>query len=291
MKNMKFPALFVAAALYVCPVWALAADQNRGASDSGASASSSARDSAGSAASSARDTAAGAANDASAQAASARQGATAGAQGQLTEDQAFVRGAASGGMMEVQAGKLALQKAQKPEIKEFAQKLIDDHTKANQRLMQIAQSKQIQIPREMKAGDRGELQDLQELSGEQFENAFVINQLGDHVKMVAKFQKCAQKLQDPELKAFAQEQLAGLQQHLQHAQQLAGWDAAQTAGARIQGSSDASSSQQQPGATPAAGERNTSGARSGSSTGTDRTGVTGSDATKRNNSSDTGTSK
>jgi len=248
MKNVKIPALFVAAALYAVPVFA----QQR---DTGARA--------------------GEANDtARAQTASERQGAAGaqGQQGQMSEDQAFVRGAASGGMFEVQAAKLALQKAQRPEVKEFAQKIIDDHTKANQRLMQIAQSKQIQVPREMKAADRGELQDLGELNGQQFEDAFVIGQTGDHVKMILKFKNCEQKLQDPQLKQFAQEQLPHLQQHLQQAQQLSGWDAAQTAGAHIRGSSDANSSQHERGdrgATPAAGERNTSGSRSGSATGND----------------------
>jgi putative membrane protein len=290
MKSLKFSALLVAAALYACPAWAPAQERS-GASSASPDASGSARDAGGKAGSSVGDAGTGAASDARAQAASAREG-TAGAQGQMSEEQAFVRGAASGGMMELQAAKLALQKAQRPEVKEFAQKLIDDHTKANQKLMQIAQSKQIQVPREMKAGDRGELQDLQELDGQRFEDAFVINQVGDHTKMILKFRHCSEKLQDPELKAFAQEQLPGLQQHLQHAQQLAGWDAAQTAGARIQGSSDAaSSSQDRSGATPAAGQRNTSGARSGSATDSDRSGVTGSDATKRDNRSDTGTSK
>jgi len=307
MKSLKFSALLVAAALYACPAWAPAQERSvsgasrdpsasaRDASDNAPrdAADKAARDAAQKADSSARDAGTGAANDARAQAAGAREGA-AGAQGQMTDEQAFVRGAASGGMMEVQAAKLALQKAQRPEIKEFAQKLIDDHTKANQKLMQIAQSKQIQVPREMKAGDRGELQDLQELDGQRFEDAFVINQVADHTKMILKFRHCSQKLQDAELKQFAQEQLPGLQEHLQHAQQLAGWDAAQTAGARIRGSSDASSpSQDRSGATPAAGQRNTSGARSGSGTGSgsDQSGVTGSDATKRDNRTDTGTSK
>jgi putative membrane protein len=292
MTSLKFSALLVAAALYVCPVWALAQDQKT-AGDAARDAGSSARDAAGNAASSARDAAGNAAGDARAQAAAAREGAAAGAQGQMSEEQAFVRGAASGGMLEVQAAKLALQKAQRQEVKDFAQKIIDDHTKSNQQLMQIAQSKQIQVPREMKAGHRGELQDLQELSGQQFEDAYIIGQVGDHMKMVLKFRNCSQKLQDAELKKFAQQQLPALQQHLQHAQQLAGWDAAQTAGARLRGSSDAGTSQQDRsgGATPAAGQRNTGGERSGSSTGSDRSGVTGSDATNRNNPSDQGTSK
>jgi len=286
MKNLKFSALLVSAAL-VCPAWALAqSPPERAASPS------SGRDQPGSAASSARDSAAaGAANDRNARTASAREGA-AGSQSQMSEEQAFVRGAASAGMLEVQSAKLALQKAQRPEVKEFAQKIIDDHQKANQRLMQIAQSKQLQIPREMKAGDRGQLQDLQQLDGQQFEDAYVIDQVADHVKAVLKFRNCSQKLQDPELKQFAEQQLPGLQQHLQHAQQLAGWDAAQTAGARIHGSSDAASSsdQERSGRTPAAGERNIGGARSGasSSSGTDsnRTGVTGSDASNTDRSSD-----
>jgi putative membrane protein len=290
MKNLKFSALLVAAALYACPTWAQAADPNTGA-DAARDAASSSRDAATDAASSARDAGAtGAARSGQAQAASAREGA-AGAQGQMSEDQAFVRGAASAGMLEVQSAKLALQKAQRQEVKEFAQKLIDDHTKADQQLKQIAQSKQIQIPREMKAGDRGQLQDLQQLDGQQFEDAYIINQVADHVKAVLKFRNCSQKLQDPQLKQFAQQQLPTLQQHLQHAQQLAGWDAAQTAGARIHGSGDAASSPQGRSGTPTAGQRNTSGARSGSATGSDRSGATGSDATERDSHSGTGTSK
>jgi len=244
MKTAKLSAMFVAAAL-MCPALSFAEDQP---ARSGADA---------------------------AQTAAARSG----SQSQMSEEQKFVRAAASGGMMEVQAAKLAQQKAQRQEVKDFAQHIIQDHTAANQQLMQIAQSKQIQVPREMKASHQGEIQDLQELDGEDFENAFVVNNVGDHMKMILKFRKCAEKLQDPELKAFAVAQLPKLQAHLQHAQQLAGWDAAQAAGARISGSDDAT--------TPAAGDRQTSGQRSGSSsqTGADRSGRTGTgDTTSGTNS-------
>jgi putative membrane protein len=268
MKTVKLSALIVAAALYVCPAFTFAEDQqNPSAADRAGSAAQNAADKAGAAAQGAADQArdAAAAVGDAAQTAAAR----AGSQGQMSEDEKFVRGAASGGMMEVQAAKLAQQKAQRQEVKDFAQHIIDDHTKANQQLMQIAQSKQIQVPRELKASQQGELKDLQELEGEDFDNAFVINNVGDHMKMILKFQKCSQKLQDPELKAFATEQLPKLQAHLQHAQQLAGWDAAQSAGAKISGSDDA--------ATPAAGDRQSGGQRSGSSssTGADRSGRTG----------------
>src|SRR4051812_35431648 len=142
MKTVKISALFVAAAL-MCPALSFGEDQQN-------------QPAAGAAAQGAADRAGDAA-----QTAAARTG----SQGQMTEEQKFVRGAASGGMMEVEAARLALQKAQRQEVKDFAQHIIDDHTKANQQLMQIAQSKQIQVPREMKAGHRGEIEDLQQLDG------------------------------------------------------------------------------------------------------------------------------
>ena len=190
------------------------------------------------------------------------------AQGQMSMDDHFLMGAASGNMLEIQAAKLALTKSQRPEVKEFAQHIIKDHTKASQRLMQIAKSKQMQVPTEMKPSHRGELQELQTLDGEMFERAFIINNVGDHVKMVLKFRDASENLQDADLKAFAAEQLPALQSHLEHAQQLAGWDGATTAGARE--GVDAGTTTTGGRRTPAAGERETTGTRTGAVTGSTR---------------------
>ena len=251
MKSMKFPALLIATALALPAVLALAEDQNAPAR-SGAAAGAAA----------AAEQQAGQSDDnAAAQPAAARATATAGRAGKLTPEQLFVRGAASGNQMEIEAAKLAQQKSQRQEIKEFAQHIIDDHTKAGQRLQQIAQSKQIQIGRgEMKASHRAQIQELSELEGEQFDKAFVISNVGDHMKMLLKFRDASQNLQDAELKAFATETLPKLQSHLEHAQQLAGWDEATTAGARERGSRDASGTDS---ASPTGRDR------SGAGTGTD----------------------
>lgn len=64
---------------------------------------------------------------------------TATAQERTAENQGqqFVRKAATGGLAEVQLGQMALQRAASPEVKQFAQQMVDDHTKANNELRQI----------------------------------------------------------------------------------------------------------------------------------------------------------
>lgn len=161
------------------------------------------------------------------------------AEGQMSMDQHFVEGAASGNMLEVQAAKLAMTKSQSEEIKDFAQHIINDHTKANQQLMKIARSKQMEVPNELKPSHRGELQELRMLEGEMFDKAFVINNVGDHVKMILKFRDASENCEDADLKAYAAELLPGLQGHLEHAQKLAGWDEAMPADAGEHGEHEA----------------------------------------------------
>ncbi len=73
----------------------------------------------------------------------------AGQAGQLSRtDEKFVRDAAKGGMMEVHMGKMGVERAQNSQVKQFAQKLIDDHTKANTELQQFASRKGITLPQE-----------------------------------------------------------------------------------------------------------------------------------------------
>ena len=69
--------------------------------------------------------------------------------GQLDRmDEKFVRDSARGGKMEVHMGKMGVEKAQDSQVKQFAQKLIDDHTKANAELQQFAAKKGITLPQD-----------------------------------------------------------------------------------------------------------------------------------------------
>lgn len=220
--------------------------------------------------------AAGAADAAAAEPAAARQG-QAGQSGQISEkDRRFVMKAASSGMFEVASSKLAQQQAQSQEVKQFAQQMIADHTKANQQLMQLAQRKGIELPKDMLPVHKACLQELQQLKGQEFERGYVIDQVAEHTKAVLKFTDASTQLQDSELKQFASQTLPKLRMHLSHAQQIAGMDEATTAGSRESGAGAGATDQTN---TPAGGDRETSGSEAGSqSTTPDAGSDAGSDA-------------
>ena len=135
-------------------------------------------------------------------------------------DREFVQEAASGGMAEVQAAQLAQQRANSPQIKDFASRMITDHTQANTELQQIAQQESITLPSQPTGKDAAAAKKLSGLNGAAFDKAYSQDQLSDHQQVVALFRKEASSGQDPALKAFAQKTLPILQQHLQMAQAL-----------------------------------------------------------------------
>ena len=134
-------------------------------------------------------------------------------------DRQFVTKAAQGGMAEVELGQLATQKAQNSQVKEFGQKMVDDHTKANDQLKQVASQENITLPTGLDAKDQALKDHLEKLSGAQFDKVYMQHMVMDHKKDVAEFQKEANSGKDPQVKQFAQQTLPVLQQHLQMAQQ------------------------------------------------------------------------
>ena len=128
--------------------------------------------------------------------------------------------AASGGLAEVQAAQLAEQRAASPQIKQFAQRMITDHTTANTELQQIAKQADISLPAQPTGKDAAEGQKLRGVTGTAFDQAYAQGQLQDHRETVELFQKEASSGQDPALKAFAQKTLPILQQHLQMVEAL-----------------------------------------------------------------------
>jgi putative membrane protein len=63
-----------------------------------------------------------------------------------SDDRKFIMNAAHGGMMEVKLGHLAVDKATNPDVKQFGQRMVDDHSKANSELMALASQKGITLP-------------------------------------------------------------------------------------------------------------------------------------------------
>jgi putative membrane protein len=133
-------------------------------------------------------------------------------------DQAFVRKAAMGGLAEVEFGKLAQQKASSDEVKQFASRMVQDHSKANDELKQIASSKGIEVPSELDRKHKNDYERLNKLSGAEFDRAYMNLMVDDHKKDVSDFKKEADSGKDADIKSFASKTLPTLQEHMQLAQ-------------------------------------------------------------------------
>jgi putative membrane protein len=131
-----------------------------------------------------------------------------------TGDQAFVTAAAQGGMAEVVDGKLAVSKTNDPSVKAFAQKMVADHTKANDQLMAIAKKDGFTLPMTVGAANEQQKASLSKLDGKTFETAYLGGQEKGHEKMQLVFQKEISNGQNPDLVAFAKMTLPVLKEHL-----------------------------------------------------------------------------
>jgi putative membrane protein len=138
------------------------------------------------------------------------------------QDQNFVKQAAQGGLEEIQSGQMAEQKGASQAIKQLGQTLVTDHTMMNEQLKQIAQQQGFTLPQSLPQDDRQEMQQLRNLSGQQFDRQFADEQIEDHQKMIQALQKEAQTTQDQALRAFAQSGIPVMQKHLQMAEQAKG---------------------------------------------------------------------
>jgi putative membrane protein len=157
--------------------------------------------------------------------ASTREQAPASATGQAgaqldKSDQQFVTKASQSGMMEVQLGELASQKATAQPVKELAAMMAKDHAKANQELEGIVGKKGLALPKEMDSKHQAKIDKLSKLSGAQFDKEYIDESIAGHKRGVSEFEKAAKSAKDPDIKAFAEKTVPTLQAHLQQAQAL-----------------------------------------------------------------------
>jgi putative membrane protein len=135
-------------------------------------------------------------------------------------DRLFVRAAAIGGMAEVEFGKLAQQKAQSAAVKDFALRMIEDHSKANDRLTSIAKEAGIAVPDELDPEHQAMRDRLGALSGAEFDLVYLEGQVADHQQTVQLLEYEIGSGQHVALKSLAAESLPVVLQHLQSAQSI-----------------------------------------------------------------------
>ena len=134
-------------------------------------------------------------------------------------DRDFLRTAAGAGMYEVEVSRLALERATQAEVKEFAQKMVSDHTEANEQLAALARARGVELPKEMPKNKRQVIDRLKKSNN--FDKDYVKTVgLKDHKADIALFDKAHRTSRDEELKTWAGEKLPTLQTHLTHAQEI-----------------------------------------------------------------------
>ncbi len=136
------------------------------------------------------------------------------------QDSKFLTAAASGGMMEVELGNIAQQQAYNKRVKAFGAMMVNDHSKANRELKELAANKQVALPYEMSNEHKKMVEDLKTKNGRDFDKAYMDMMVDDHKEDVEAFRKSTNDAVDSDIRGFAGRTLPTLQTHLDSAQAI-----------------------------------------------------------------------
>jgi len=134
-------------------------------------------------------------------------------------EQVFVKEAVQSNLSELQLGELAAQRGESEEVRKFGEMLRTDHHAALQRTMNIAKSLKMEPPAEPTTEARGFYEGLSQLSGSQFDAAFVSHMIMAHEEAIAQYSRNASSDNDA-LAAMVADTLPKLKAHLAAAQAL-----------------------------------------------------------------------
>ncbi len=136
-------------------------------------------------------------------------------------DRMFLKDALQGSMAEVQLGQLTLKKSDNQQVKEFAQRMIDDHTKMSEQMKPVAQQLGVEASKDISKKDKSVMSKLEAFSGTAYDQAYIKDMVKDHKQDLSEFQTEASSGQDPRVKDAATQGSQIIAQHLQMAQQMA----------------------------------------------------------------------
>jgi putative membrane protein len=137
-----------------------------------------------------------------------------------TGDTHFAKEAAQGGMAEVKLGQLAQDKGLSDSVKSFGERMVNDHSKAGDKLKDVASQENITLPTDIAAKDQGTYDRLSKLNGAAFDRAYAKNMVKDHEADISAFQKEANDGKVDSLKTFASDTLPTFQDHLKEAKAM-----------------------------------------------------------------------
>ncbi|HEV2464642.1 MAG TPA: DUF4142 domain-containing protein [Acidobacteriaceae bacterium] len=140
---------------------------------------------------------------------------------QKMQDRDFVRKAMQGSMAEVQLGQLAEQKSSSQDVKQFAQKMTQDHSQLDNEMKPIAQQMGVKTPDKISKKDEKLNAKLQNMSGKDFNDTYIKAMVKDHESDLSAFRQEAQTTQNPQLKQAAEQGAQVIEQHLAMIKQIA----------------------------------------------------------------------
>ena len=149
-------------------------------------------------------------------------GAPAAAQIQVVSnaDRDFVNKAATGGVTEVELGRIAAVRAVRPSVRSFGGRMVTDHSRGNAEIAALAQSKDLPLPTALEPSQQAMRDRLSALSGPDFDRAYMSEMVRDHTEDIALFERATEVSADPDIKAWAARSLPMLRDHLALARQV-----------------------------------------------------------------------
>ena len=147
---------------------------------------------------------------------------TGGGKGGLSAaDTVFIENAAKDGMAEVQMGQMAISKSSDDQVKQLAQRIVDDHTKANVALKTLAESKKVSFPSNTANDAQKQSDNLKAMKGTSFDQAWSKAMVKDHQDAIKMFTDEGKQTKDTDIQQFVKTTLPTLKSHLESAQKLA----------------------------------------------------------------------
>ncbi len=133
----------------------------------------------------------------------------------------FIKKAANGGMMEVELGKVAAEKGQSQDVKDFGNRMVKDHSKANDDLKEVASKLGVNVPDKLNARHQAAVDKFSKMSaGDAFDKAYAKDMVKDHEKDISEFEDAQKEVKNPDLKQFIDNTLPVLKEHLELAKKM-----------------------------------------------------------------------
>ncbi len=129
-------------------------------------------------------------------------------------DSDFMTKAAQGGLAEVNMGNMAASKATNADVKAFGNRMVTDHSKANDELKQLAATKGVVLPGDVNDEQKKAMDSMSSKSGKDFDKAYIDDMVKDHETDVKEFENASKSAKDADLKAWATKTLPTLKEHL-----------------------------------------------------------------------------